>query len=87
MGQSRKPLHGPVQVIRILLFAEETGDPILHRFGYPAEERKYVMMFYLSGITAVNEVMYAKEKGIEVVITAPVPREDNLWRFFEDSIG
>lgn len=28
-------------------------DPILHRFGYPAEERKYVMMFYLSGINAL----------------------------------
>ncbi len=26
-------------------------------------------------------------RGDEVVITAPVPREDNLWRFFEDSIG
>ena len=28
-------------------------DPILHRFGYPAEDRKYVMMFYLSGINAL----------------------------------
>lgn len=28
-------------------------DPILHRFGYPAEQRKYVMMFYLSGINAL----------------------------------
>lgn len=28
-------------------------DPILHRFGYPAEERKYVMMFYLNGINAL----------------------------------
>mgnify|MGYP003503241890 CR=1 FL=1 len=28
-------------------------DPLLHRFGYPAEERKYVMMFYLSGINAL----------------------------------
>ena len=28
-------------------------DPILHRFGYPAEERIYVMMFYLSGINAL----------------------------------
>ena len=28
-------------------------DPILDRFSYPADERKYVMMFYLNGITAI----------------------------------
>ncbi|MBQ9941824.1 MAG: TetR/AcrR family transcriptional regulator [Christensenellaceae bacterium] len=28
-------------------------DPILDRFDYPPEERKYVMMFYLNGITAI----------------------------------
>lgn len=28
-------------------------NPILDRFHYPAGERKYVMMFYLSGVTAV----------------------------------
>ena len=27
--------------------------PILDRFGYPENERRYVMMFYLSGITAI----------------------------------
>ena len=29
-------------------------DPILNRFGYPAENRKYVMRFYLSGINALT---------------------------------
>ena len=28
-------------------------DPILDRFRYPAGERKYVMMFYLRGLTAI----------------------------------
>ncbi len=28
-------------------------NPILDRFNYPAGERKYVMMFYLNGLTAI----------------------------------
>ena len=28
-------------------------DPILERFEYPLDERKYVMRFYLNGITAI----------------------------------
>lgn len=28
-------------------------NPILDRFYYPSDERKYVMMFYLNGITAI----------------------------------
>lgn len=28
-------------------------DPILDRFHYPKSERKYVMMFYLNGLTAI----------------------------------
>ena len=28
-------------------------DPILARFHYPIDERKYVMMFYLNGVTAI----------------------------------
>lgn len=28
-------------------------DPILDRFRYPPEDRKYVMMFYLNGLTAI----------------------------------
>ena len=35
---------------------ENIFDPILKRFNYPLSDRKYVMMFYLNGITAiVNE--------------------------------
>lgn len=32
---------------------EHIFDPILDRFGYPAGERKYVMMFYLNGMEAI----------------------------------
>lgn len=28
-------------------------DPILDRFRYPSDERKYVLMFYLNGLTAI----------------------------------
>ena len=32
---------------------ENIFDPILDRFEYRESEKKYVMMFYLNGITAV----------------------------------
>ena len=32
---------------------ENIFDPILDRFHYPVGDRKYVMMFYLNGITAI----------------------------------
>ena len=32
---------------------ENVFDPILSRFHYPCEHRKYVMMFYLNGINAI----------------------------------
>lgn len=32
---------------------ENIFDPILERFDYPPDDREYVMMFYLNGITAV----------------------------------
>ena len=32
---------------------ENIFDPILSRFHYPVEDRKYVMMYYLNGITAI----------------------------------
>ena len=28
-------------------------DPVLERFRYPQDERRYVMMFYLNGLTAI----------------------------------
>lgn len=32
---------------------ENIFNPILDRFNYPTSDRKYVMMFYLNGITAI----------------------------------
>lgn len=32
---------------------ENIFNPILNRFNYPADERKYVMMYYLNGINAI----------------------------------
>ena len=32
---------------------EAVFDPILNRFRYPIEDRKYVMMYYLNGINAI----------------------------------
>lgn len=33
---------------------ENIFNPILERFNYPQENRKYVMLYYLNGINAVN---------------------------------
>lgn len=33
---------------------ENIFDPILARFNYPEEDRKYVMMYYLNGVTAIT---------------------------------
>lgn len=33
---------------------ENIFNPILDRFGYPEEDRKYVMMYYLNGINAIS---------------------------------
>ena len=32
---------------------ENVFDPVLERFNYPVADRKYAMMFYLNGITAI----------------------------------
>ena len=32
---------------------ENIFDPVLERFNYPVDDRKYAMMFYLTGITAI----------------------------------
>lgn len=44
-------------------------DPILDRFRYPAEDRKYVLLFYLNGLTAIVRewLMDDCEKSIEEV--------------------
>jgi hypothetical protein len=33
---------------------ENIFSPILDRFHYPQEDKKYVMMYYLNGITAIS---------------------------------
>ena len=33
---------------------ESIFNPILKRFNYPEEDRRYIMMYYLNGITAIN---------------------------------
>ncbi|MBE6562190.1 MAG: TetR/AcrR family transcriptional regulator [Ruminococcaceae bacterium] len=35
---------------------ESIFNPILERFDYPKDDRKYVMMYYLNGITAIINV-------------------------------
>ncbi|MBO5136690.1 MAG: TetR/AcrR family transcriptional regulator [Clostridia bacterium] len=48
---------------------ENIFDPILERFHYPKEERKYVMLYYLNGINAISFqwVKDGCEKSIEEV--------------------
>ena len=53
---------------------ESIFNPILERFGYPEEHRKFVMMFYLNGINAVVNQWLAEEcrqpvEEISAVIT------------------
>lgn len=33
---------------------ENIFNPILKRFNYPEEDRRYIVMYYLNGITAIN---------------------------------
>jgi AcrR family transcriptional regulator len=44
-------------------------DPILDRFHYPIDERKYVMMFYLNGVTAIIKewIQNKCEKSIDEI--------------------
>ena len=44
-------------------------DPILDRFHYPSQDRRYVMMFYLNGITAIVKewIQDGCEKSVEEV--------------------
>ena len=48
---------------------EHVFNPILERYNYPADDRKYVMMFYLNGITAIVDEWLNKncEKSVEDV--------------------
>lgn len=48
---------------------DDIFDPILDRFRYPPEDRKYVMLFYLNGVTAIVGQWLKEdcEKSIEEV--------------------
>ena len=48
---------------------EHVFNPILERYNYPADDRKYVMMFYLNGITAIVDEWLNEncEKSVEDV--------------------
>ena len=45
---------------------ENIFDPILDRFGYPLNDRKYVMAYYLNGINAVILEWLREDCGREV---------------------
>ena len=46
-------------------------NPILARFAYPEEDRAYVMMFYLNGLTAVTNLWLCDDcrRPVEEVVT------------------
>lgn len=48
---------------------DDIFDPILDRFRYPAEDRKYIMMFYLNGLTAIVQEWLKDgcEKSVEEI--------------------
>ena len=48
---------------------ENIFNPILNRFNYPEEDRKYVMMYYLNGINAISSewIKDGCKKSIEEV--------------------
>ena len=48
---SQPETFGSMDIFRRL--SDNIFTPILDRFHYPREEQKYVMMFYLNGITAI----------------------------------
>lgn len=50
-------------------------DPILSRFDYPADHRKYVMMFYLHGIQAIIEEWLKEDCGKEIEEIADIIHE------------
>ncbi len=63
---------------------ENIFDPILERFYYPRDERKYVMMFYLNGINAIisvwiNEGCQKSIDEIAEVIRYCIFGRDDRW--------
>lgn len=65
-------------------------DPILKRFRYPAEERIYVMKFYLNGITAIITEWLKEDCGKSVEEMSDIIRRCIFgmeeWRGAIDSV-
>lgn len=63
-------------------------DPILDRFQYPADEREYVMMFYLNGVTAIitqwlKEDCKKSVEAVEEIIRYCIFGRADLREFFK----
>lgn len=63
---------------------ENIFRPILDRFNYPSEEQKYVIMFYLDGLTAIVREWLkddcSKSIGeIEAIIRYCIFGRDDMW--------
>ena len=64
---------------------ENIFDPILNRFHYPAENRKYIMMYYLNGINAIV-LAWLKDgcnksiEEIEEIISTCIYGLNNGWK-------
>ena len=60
-------------------------DPILNRFHYSANQRKYVMLYYLSGINAIvtewiRDGCEKKAEEISAIITVCIYGKDGIFR-------
>ena len=61
-------------------------DPILKRFDFPEKERKYVMKFYLTGITAIvgewlNDNCSLSEDDVSKIIMECIIGKQNLDKY------
>lgn len=59
-------------------------DPILERFHYPQDERKYVMMFYLNGLNAIttawlNEGCQKSAEEVAGIIRSCIFGREDKW--------
>lgn len=64
---------------------EHIFNPILCRFNYPKENRKYVMMYYLNGINAIvlewlKDDCYKTIEEIESIISACIFGLNTNWK-------
>lgn len=58
-------------------------NPILERFEFPENERKYIMKFYLTGITAIvnewlnNDCSDSMEMISDIIVKCIINQSDN----------